>query len=153
MNLAHFPCSLWGADTAEHQLITENRILRRFSEAFSKLATNLKGVHKKVIIGEHSEKLLKKKYPEDYQRIHKTYWVKCLFLRNIHRNPEISISKHCPMYQINIQSPNPKFRLYWCSIEFIDWRYSQSCWHFRPLLWTGCMYVCMYISSRSLGFL
>ncbi len=21
--------------------------------------------------------------------------------------------------------------------EFIDWRYSQSCWHFRPLLWTS----------------
>jgi hypothetical protein len=25
-----------------------------------------------------------------------------------------------------------KCRLYWCLIEFIDWRYSQSCWYFRP---------------------
>ncbi len=24
-----------------------------------------------------------------------------------------------------------------CIIEFIDWRYSQSCWYFRPLLWTS----------------
>ncbi len=31
---------------------------------------------------------------------------------------------------------NPKCRLYWCSTEFIDWRYSQSCWYFRPLLGT-----------------
>jgi hypothetical protein len=23
-------------------------------------------------------------------------------------------------------------RLNWCLIEFIDWRYSQSCWYFRP---------------------
>ncbi len=27
-----------------------------------------------------------------------------------------------------------KCRLYWCIIEFIDWRYSQSCWYFRPSL-------------------
>ncbi len=26
---------------------------------------------------------------------------------------------------------NPKCRLYWCLIEFIDWRYRQSCWCFR----------------------
>jgi hypothetical protein len=25
-----------------------------------------------------------------------------------------------------------KCRLYWCLIEFIDWRYSQSCRYFRP---------------------
>ncbi len=30
----------------------------------------------------------------------------------------------------------PQCRLYWCFIKFIDWRYSQSCWYFRPLLWT-----------------
>ncbi len=29
-----------------------------------------------------------------------------------------------------------KRRLYWCLIEFIDWRYSQSCWYFWPSLWT-----------------
>ncbi len=28
--------------------------------------------------------------------------------------------------QISIKTPNPKCRLYWCLIEFIDWRYSQS---------------------------
>ncbi len=33
-----------------------------------------------------------------------------------------------------IKSPSPNCRLYWCLIEFIDWRYSQSCWYFRPLL-------------------
>ncbi len=43
-----------------------------------------------------------------------------------------------PMDQISIKTPNPKCRLYWCLIiEFIDWRYSQSCWYFRPLLWTS----------------
>ncbi len=26
-----------------------------------------------------------------------------------------------------IKTPNPKCRLYWCFIELIDWRYSQSC--------------------------
>jgi hypothetical protein len=29
------------------------------------------------------------------------------------------------MDQISIKTPNPKCRLYWCLIEFIDWRYSQ----------------------------
>ncbi len=24
--------------------------------------------------------------------------------------------------------------IYWCLIEFIDWRYSQSCWYFWPLV-------------------
>ncbi len=32
-----------------------------------------------------------------------------------------------------IKTQNPKCRLYWCLVEFIDWRYSQSCWYFRPL--------------------
>ena len=36
------------------------------------------------------------------------------------------------MGQISIKTPNPKCRLYWCLIEFIDWRYSQSCRYFRP---------------------
>ncbi len=26
---------------------------------------------------------------------------------------------------------------FWCLIQFITWRYSQSCWYFRPLLWTS----------------
>ena len=29
------------------------------------------------------------------------------------------------MEQISIETPNPKCRLYWCAIEFIDWRYSH----------------------------
>ncbi len=29
------------------------------------------------------------------------------------------------------KTPNPKCRLYWCFIEFIDWRYNRSCWYFR----------------------
>jgi hypothetical protein len=33
-----------------------------------------------------------------------------------------------------IKTPNPNCRLYWCLIEFIDWRHSQSWWYFRPLL-------------------
>jgi hypothetical protein len=32
--------------------------------------------------------------------------------------------------QITIKTSKPKCRLYWCLIEFIDWRYSQSCWYF-----------------------
>jgi hypothetical protein len=32
----------------------------------------------------------------------------------------------------NYKDTNPKCRLYWCLREFIDWRFSQSCWHFRP---------------------
>ncbi len=40
------------------------------------------------------------------------------------------------MDQISIKTPNPKYHLYWCLLEFIDWRYSQSCLYFRPLFWT-----------------
>ncbi len=28
-----------------------------------------------------------------------------------------------------IKTPDPKCRLYWCLIEFVDWRYSHSCWY------------------------
>ncbi len=41
------------------------------------------------------------------------------------------------MDQITIKTSNPKCLLYCCLIEFIDWRYSQSCWYFRPVLWTS----------------
>ncbi len=41
------------------------------------------------------------------------------------------------MDQITIKTPIPKCRLYWCLIEFLDWRYSQSCWYFRPFWWTS----------------
>ncbi len=41
------------------------------------------------------------------------------------------------MDQRSINTPNPKCRLYWCLIEFIDWRHRQSWWYFRTLLWTS----------------
>ncbi len=34
---------------------------------------------------------------------------------------------------INYKDINTKCRLYWRLIEFIDWRYSQLCWYFRPM--------------------
>ncbi len=37
---------------------------------------------------------------------------------------------------INYKDTTTKCRLYWCLIEFIDWRYSRSCWYFDPALWT-----------------
>jgi hypothetical protein len=44
---------------------------------------------------------------------------------------------HPFMDQITTKPPNHKVRLYWCLLEFIDWRYSQSCRYFRPLMWTS----------------
>ncbi len=45
----------------------------------------------------------------------------------------LALHKNIPiMDQISIKTPNPKCRLYWCLIEFVYWRYSQSCWYFRP---------------------
>jgi hypothetical protein len=38
------------------------------------------------------------------------------------------------MDQISTKTPVSKCRLYWCLIEFIDWRYSQPYSYFRPLL-------------------
>ncbi len=41
------------------------------------------------------------------------------------------------IYEVTIKTQNPKCRHYWCLIEFIDWRYSQSCFFmFWSLLWT-----------------
>ncbi len=38
-----------------------------------------------------------------------------------------------------VKTSNPKCRLYWCSIECIDLRYSQShCWYFWPSLVNYC---------------
>ncbi len=33
---------------------------------------------------------------------------------------------------VTIKTPNPKCRLYWCLIEFMDWRYRQSLVFFDP---------------------
>jgi hypothetical protein len=44
--------------------------------------------------------------------------------------PELSAAQYrYGMGQIDKKTPNPKWRLYWCLIEFIDWRYSQSYWY------------------------
>ncbi len=37
---------------------------------------------------------------------------------------------------INYKGTATIWRLYWSLIEFIDWRYNQSCWYFDPALWT-----------------
>ncbi len=50
-----------------------------------------------------------------------------------------------PVDQIYKKSPNPKCRLYWCLIEFIDRRYSQSCWYIQSVMLvfsTGCVKRC-----------
>ncbi len=39
---------------------------------------------------------------------------------------------------INYKDTKTKCRLYWCFIEFIDWRYSQSCWFFSTQLCKYC---------------
>ncbi len=41
------------------------------------------------------------------------------------------------MDQITIKTPNPKCRLYWCFIEFIDWRIKSVMLVFRQLVWTS----------------
>jgi hypothetical protein len=38
------------------------------------------------------------------------------------------------MEEGTIKTQNPKCRLYWRLIEYIDWRYNQSCWYFPPLV-------------------
>jgi hypothetical protein len=42
-----------------------------------------------------------------------------------------------PLGPNNYKDTKPYMSLYWYLIEFIDWRYSQLCWYFRPLLWTS----------------
>jgi hypothetical protein len=39
---------------------------------------------------------------------------------------------------INDKDTKTKCCLYWCLIEFIDWRYSQSCSYFRPSFVNYC---------------
>jgi hypothetical protein len=48
--------------------------------------------------------------------------------------PRITLECLYSIDQITIKTPNPECRLFWCSIEFIGWRYSQSYLYFRPLL-------------------
>jgi hypothetical protein len=51
------------------------------------------------------------------------------------------------MDQISIKTPNPKCRLYWCSIEFTDRKYSQSRRCLRPLF---CELAPLYLLIGSL---
>ncbi len=44
----------------------------------------------------------------------------------------------CRHGQINYKETKTKCRLYMCFIEFIDWRYSQTCWYFRPSFVSHC---------------
>ncbi len=39
---------------------------------------------------------------------------------------------------INFKNTKTKCRICWCLIEFRDWRYSQSCWYFRPSFVNYC---------------
>jgi hypothetical protein len=39
--------------------------------------------------------------------------------------PSLTFSMGTAMDQITIKTPIPKCLLYWCLIEFTDWRYSQ----------------------------
>ncbi len=52
----------------------------------------------------------------------------------------------CTMDQITLKTPNHKCRLYWCLIEFRDWRYSQSCWFFFR---SSCELAPFYLLSSS----
>ncbi len=52
-------------------------------------------------------------------------------------SPDLNDMTVVPRDQITIKTPNTKCRIYWCLIEFIGWRYNQSCWYFRPLLWVS----------------
>ncbi len=47
-----------------------------------------------------------------------------------HNEDAVKILKAHTMDYKTIKKPNPKCRLNWCLLEFIDWRYSQSCWFF-----------------------
>ncbi len=42
-----------------------------------------------------------------------------------------SVKVFCNVWSA-IRCHNVSCRLYWCLIEFIDWRYSQSFWYSRP---------------------
>ncbi len=61
----------------------------------------------------------------------------------------ISIPSQCECTQFRTPPPPPhglinykdtktKCRLYWCLIEFIVWRNSESCWYFRPSFVNYC---------------
>jgi hypothetical protein len=57
----------------------------------------------------------------------------CVLACNVPSLDDLS-SKSCRNRDLHSRDQKTKCRLYWWLIEFIDWRYRQSCWNFRPLL-------------------
>ncbi len=53
-----------------------------------------------------------------------TLWIGCAV---VHINPMDLLTK---------KTPDHKCRRFCCLIEFMDWRYSQSCWYFLTVLRT-----------------
>ncbi len=74
---------------------------------------------------------IKAKYMQDFLEKNQEREIQVNILVQLIRAPIV-----LGMNEGTIKTPNPKCRLYWRLIEFINWRYSQSCWYFRPLLWT-----------------
>ncbi len=81
--------------------------------------------------------------------------VQCLnyafqFIRLVEDNFQCRRSIPClwdkSMDEGTTKTPNRR-RLYWCLIKFIDRRHSQSCWYFRPLLWTVAPLPSLSLSS------
>jgi hypothetical protein len=68
-----------------------------------------------------------------YQGKYTFLFYELLNRNNLSGSQTVIISK--VMNQISIKTLNPKCSIYWCLIEFTDWRNSQSCWYFRSLLW------------------
>jgi hypothetical protein len=71
-------------------------------------------------------------------KIDKNVSVNQHFMRPIHGTvPQYyqarSASMDSTMDYLTIKTPNSKCRLYWCFIEFIDWRHSQSALFFDRL--------------------
>jgi hypothetical protein len=66
------------------------------------------------------------------RKINKGYFFCSLLVKNMTASPSFLHNHHPLMEQITIKTLNPKCLLYWCLVEFIDWKYNQSCWYFDP---------------------
>ncbi len=52
-------------------------------------------------------------------------------LNTIGKSGLVKVNARGKDYVINYKDTKSKCRLYWCLIEIIDWRYSQSYWYFH----------------------
>ncbi len=85
-------------------------------------------------------------------------WVECctnyiylyIYMAAAHAGGNFVEKRRCGLINF-IKTPNPRCRLHRCLIEFIDWRYSQSCWYFRPALWTIAPLTFSLVSSLPLS--